>query len=100
MIFMRFVTTILLFTVISAANASAAIKEYRWTNQFGMSDSLQQILVGLNRESGLNLKYADYSTFERRDLARYRFTTYLQQFNGIPVDGAVIRTWVDLNTGH
>lgn len=98
--FMRFVSLVLLLGIFSSNGAFAAIKEYRWTHQYGMSDSLQQILVNLNRESGLNLKYSDFVVFERRDLARYRFTTYLQQFDGVPIYGAQIRTWVDLNTGH
>lgn len=82
-----------------AVQAQAEVKYYRWTNQYGLNDSLQPILNQLNQGSDLNLSYADFQTYERRDLAKYRFSTYLQTYLGVPIRGAMIRTWVDHKSG-
>lgn len=86
---------IVLFASFGLSNANAETKYYRWTNKSYLSDSLESILAQLNKESGLSLTTADFKTYERRDLANYRFTTFLQTFEGVPVKGAMIRTWVD-----
>jgi len=81
-------------------NSEAAIKSYRWTNQYGLSDNLQAILVPINQSAGLNLTYSDFLTYEHRNMANYRFTTFLQTSQGLPIRGALIRTWADLKDGH
>ncbi|MES2768576.1 MAG: hypothetical protein V4596_05455 [Bdellovibrionota bacterium] len=94
-----FIFAILFVMAVIGTQADAATKYYRWTNQYGLSDSLQPILTQLNQTSNLNLVYADFKNAEHRDLAKYRFTTFLQMYEGIPVKGAMIRTWVDNKTG-
>lgn len=80
--------------------AQAATQYYRWGSKPGMTDDLHTLLVELNKESGQNLAYADFAQFERRDMANYRFTHYLQLSGGVPVAGAMVRTWVNLKTGQ
>lgn len=86
--------------MVSGTFANAATQYYRWGAKAGMTDDLHALLVELNKESGQSLTYQDFSQFERRDMANLRFTHYLQLSGGVPVNGAMIRTWVDLKTGQ
>lgn len=82
-----------------AIPAQAATKYVRWTNQYNMSDDLEVVLAKLNQQTGLKLSYNDFQLYERRDMAHYRFSTYLQLAKGVPVQGAVLRTWLNPDTG-
>jgi hypothetical protein len=94
--YFKVLLTVLLF-ISSTANASTTL--YRWTQKTQVSDTLQSILPELNKESSLSLTENDFKEVERRNLANHRFTHYLQLSQGVPVKGAMIRTWVDLKTG-
>lgn len=93
--------TLLITTGLLASQAQAEIHHVRWEQQFGLTSQLQKILPQLNREPGLpQLSPADFQEVENKTLANYRFATHVQIFQGIPVKGAMIRTWESLETGH
>ncbi len=75
------------------------IRTYRWTNQMNMSDNIESVVAKLNQQTGLHLTYADFKLFERKDLATSRFSTYFQLSQGLPIQGALVRTWLNPNTG-
>lgn len=82
-------------------SAKAATHHFRWEQQFGLSGQLQPILRQLNQTSGLTpLTVADFKEVENKTLANYRFVTSLQLSQGVPVRGAMIRTWESLSDGH
>ena len=95
----KFLFFILSF-LISSSSAWAAIHHTRWTQQYGLTGQLQTLLPKLNHETGSQMTANDFSEFENIKLAHYHFVTYRQLFKGVPVKGAVIRTWEDLQTGH
>jgi hypothetical protein len=79
--------------------ASAETQFYRWTNEKDMGSGLKSILERLNKESNLKLKESDFIEKENTQLSNYQFKTYFQVFSGIPVEGAMIRTWTSLKDG-
>lgn len=93
-LFARLLFVVIGFTIsMSGSFANAAIQKYRWENRTDVTDDLNQLLAKLSEESGLKLTPEKYTSVEDRDLHRMHFKTYAQVVNGVPVKGALIRTW-------
>ncbi len=71
----------------------AAIQSYRWTNDTQVTDDLGAILTKLSEQSGLQLRADQFQLVEEKPLATSMFKTYAQMSHGVPVKGALIRTW-------
>jgi hypothetical protein len=95
-----FLKSILSFLFIFAISgtAFAEIKTYRWVNNTFFTDNLEVILNELNSKNGLHLSTTDFALVEDRPLATSHFKTYAQLAEGVPVEGALLRTWADVNT--
>lgn len=93
-------TAMLLSTIIAMLfgqmSAFAAIQSYTFAGDRNLSDNLNVILIELNQQSGLKLTPEHFTLVEERDLATSHFKTYAQIVNGIPVKGALIRTWSNI----
>jgi hypothetical protein len=84
-----------------STSAQAGTHHVRWEQQFGMTGQIQPILRQLAQTPGIPaLTASDFIEVENRTLANYRFVTLLQLSQGIPVRGAMIRTWESLSDGH
>lgn len=101
MLSLRFARIVSTFAFVGfSLNANAAIHHVRWEQQFGMSGQIQPILRQLAQTGLPQLAASDFKEVENKTLANYRFVTLLQLSQGVPVKGAMIRTWENLADGH
>ncbi|MES3036708.1 MAG: M36 family metallopeptidase [Bdellovibrionota bacterium] len=96
----QFFKALSIVAIFFTLQAKAELQHLRWVDQNGVTGQLQILLPQVNQETGLNLTVNDFQEVERTHLANYTFVTYLQLFQGVPVKGAVLRTWESELTGR
>lgn len=89
-----------LLSIVTATSAGAAIKSIRYTGAEDKGADLKHVLDVVKQKTGVALAENDFITVESSPLARYDFKMYAQVAAGIPIRGAVIRTWISQKTGE
>lgn len=89
-----------LFGIFVSAAGRAEIKSIRYTGAEDGAADLAHVLQVVKSKTGISLAESDFILVEERDLARYHFRMVAQTAAGIPIRGAVIRTWTSRKTGR
>jgi len=84
---------------IGATTAHSAEKFIRITADQNQDPAFTEVLKALSTQAGTSFNESQFKLYEDRPLAYNHFKMWLQQSNGVPLSGKMIRIWTDLKTG-